>query len=57
MLVQLETVVDLGGRCTWCYDPLEPGQVAGRLMGIGKRVHEEGCLADALDNPSGVLAA
>ena len=43
----LETVVDLGGYCDWCSDPLEPGQVV--LRRGGRRVHEDECaaLADA----------
>lgn len=46
--MQLETVVDVGGRCHWCDEPLEPGEVAGRSPTTGERTHEEGCMADAL---------
>lgn len=43
-VAHLETVVDLGGHCHWCDDPLEPGEVVWRRSDTGKRVHEEGCL-------------
>ena len=46
VVAHLETVVDLGGRCDWCDDPLEPGEVVARHPDTGKRVHEQGCLAD-----------
>ena len=45
-VTNLETVIDLGGRCDWCDDPLEPGDVVSRRPDTGKRVHQEGCLAD-----------
>lgn len=43
---QLETVLDLGGRCDWCDDPLEPGEVVVRAPVSGKRIHQDGCLAE-----------
>ena len=43
---QLETVLDLGGCCDWCDDPLEPGEVVVRAPVSGKRIHQDGCLAE-----------
>lgn len=43
-VAHLETVVDAGGRCDWCDDPLEPGEVVEWRPHTGRRVHEEGCL-------------
>lgn len=44
---RVETVVDLGGQCSWCGDPLEPGAVVSWHPKAHGRVHEEGCLAEA----------
>ena len=41
----LETVVDFGGYCDWCSDPLEPGQVV--LRRGSRRIHEDECAAAA----------
>ena len=41
-----ETVVDLGGRCDWCDEPLERGAVVERCPGTGRRVHESDCWFD-----------
>ena len=51
---QLETVLDLGGCCDWCDDPLEPGEVVMRAPVSGERIHQDGCLAeDARAAPAG----
>ena len=41
-----ETVVDVGGCCDWCDEPLDWGAVVERCPGTGRRVHESDCLFD-----------
>lgn len=44
--IYLETVVDLGGHCDWCDDPLDQGAVVERCPDTGRRVHERDCFFD-----------